>query len=251
VCGTDLRGVLPPLQKDEDRRVAAAAGWIARRVAAADAEAARQRVLAENARKAKEGYAPDPVPPPPVPVPSARPRAEHVLVFDATGSMELGHTRRLPDRYLDAAAQREAMRDTSWRNAWVAMQDTRREAGDPHTVYLTPLFDASALRGFTWRLTSIGVDTEGVAVGAALREVLDRFEWRPGAERRIVVVCDNYAGDVDLAARTAAVHRATDGLTLDVELTTRMGERRTDTWETIARAGGGVVRDAVARDDPK
>ena len=250
VCDAELRGELPRLAKDEDRRVTNAADWIARRVAAIDAEAARQRVVAENAKKAKDGYAPDPVPPPPAPVPPVRPRAEQVLVFDATGSMELGHRRRLPDRYVDDAAQREAARDTSWRHAWVAMQDTRREASDPHTVYISPVFDASAVRGFEWRLTSVGVDTEGVAVGAALREVLDRFEWRPGAERRIVVLCDNYAGDVDLAARAAAVHRAADGLTLDVELTTRMGGRRTETWETIARAGGGAVR-IVRRDTEK
>jgi hypothetical protein len=249
VCDAELRGELPRLAKDEDRRVANAADWIAQRVAAMDAEAARQRVIAENAKKAKDGYAPEPVPPS-VPVPSARPRAEQVLVYDATGSMQLGHKRRLPDRCVDDAARREAMRDTSWRHAWVAMQDTRREASDPHTVYLSPVFDASALRGYEWRLTSVGVDTEGVAAGAALRDVLDRFEWRPGAERRIVVVCDNYAGDVDLAARTAAVHRAADGLTLDVELTTRMSDKRTETWETIARAGGGAVR-VVPRDAEK
>lgn len=242
VCDTDLRGVLPQLAKDEDRRVAAAADWIVRRVAATDAEAARQRVIVENARKKRDGYGEDPVPPPPVQVPGARPRAEQVLLFDATGSMELGHTRRLPDHYLEDAAQREAMRDTSWRHGWVAMQDTRREASDPYTVYLTPVFDASALRGFSWRLRSIGVDTEGMAAGEALRETLDRFDWRFGAERRLVVVCDNYAGDVDLAVRTAAAHREADGLTLDVELTTRMSDRRVDTWDKIAQAGGGTVR---------
>lgn len=251
VCDAELRGELPRLAKDEDRRVANAADWIARRVAAIDAETARQRVAAENAKKAKDGYAPDPVPPPPAPAPPVRPRAEQVVIFDATGSTHLGHKQRLPDAFLDAAARREAMRDTSWRNGWVAMQDTRREASDPHSVYLTPLFDASALRGFEWRLSAVGVDTEGMAVGDALREVLDRFEWRPGAERRIVVICDNYAGDVDLAARTAAVHRAAEGLTLDVELTARMGQRRTDTWETIARAGGGTVRLAGATGEQK
>jgi hypothetical protein len=251
VCDAELRGVLPQLEKDEDARVKAAASWIARRAAAAAAEAERQRVIAENAHKAKDGYAPDPVPPPPAPAPPVRPRAEHVLVFDATGSMQLGHKRRLPDRYVKDAAEREASRDTSWRNAWVAMQDTRREASDPHTVYISPVFDASALRGFEWRLTSVGVDTEGIEVGAVLREVLDRFEWRPGAERRIVVVCDNYAGDVDLAARTAAVHRAADGLTLDVQLVAGMGQRRTETWETIARAGGGTVRGTRGSDDEK
>jgi len=249
VCDAELRGELPRLAKDEDRRVANAADWIARRVAAIDAEAVRQRVVAENVKKAKEGYAPEPVPPA-VPIPSARPRAEHVVLFDATGSTRLGHKQRMPDVFVDAAAQREAMRDTSWRHGWVAMQDTRREASDPHTVYFTPLLDASARRGLEWRLTSVGVDTEGMAVGAALREVLDRFEWRPGAERRIVVLCDNYAGDVDLAARTAAAHRAADGLTLDVELTVRMGAKRTETWETIARAGGGAVR-VVRRDAEK
>ena len=241
VCDAQMRGVLPVLAKDEDRRVANAADWMARRVAAIDSETERQRVIAENAKKAKEGYAPEKVPEP-VPVPSARPRAEHVIVFDATGSTVRGHKQRMPDVFVDDASRREAMRDTSWRHAWVAMQDPRREASDPHSVYVTPLLDASAVRGLEWRLTSIGVDTEGMAVGAVLRQVLDRFEWRPSAERRILVLCDNYAGDVELAARTASVHRAADGLTLDVQLTTRMGAKRTETWETIARAGGGGVQ---------
>jgi hypothetical protein len=85
------------------------------------------------------------------------------------------------------------------------------------------------------------VDTEGIAVGAVLRGVLDRFEWRPGAERRVVVVSDTYIGDPEDAQRTVSVHFAADGLTLDVGYVGFGINRNRMSWRDLFVAGGGVL----------
>jgi hypothetical protein len=241
VCDADLAPVLPDFLTNRDRRVASAASWIQRRIDAAEAAERRRQQIADNAKRAKDGYAPLDLPPVPEPVPQFRPKIDTVLVYDATGSMAAGHGKSLPEETLDEAARDESRRETSFRHAWVAMQDTRREASDPWSAFFPPVFDSAPLRTARWRLTSVGVDTEGIAVGAALREVLDRFEWRAGAARRIVVVSDNYVGDLDLARRTVAAHHDADGFELEIVLVAQMSDHRRDGWAELARAAGTTL----------
>lgn len=241
VCDADLGPVLPDLLASRDRRVAAAASWLQRRIDAAEAAKLREQQIADNAKRAKDGYAPLDLPPVPETVAQFRPKVDTVLVYDATGSMAPGHGKSLPEETLDEAARDEARRETSFRHAWVAMQDTRREASDPWSQFFPPVFDASPLRTARWRQTSVGVDTEGIAVGAALREVLDRFEWRAGAARRIVVVSDNYVGDLDLARRTVSAHHDADGFELEIVLVTQMSDHRRDGWADLARTAGTTL----------
>lgn len=241
VCDRGIASALPGLAASRDRRVAAAADWILRRNAAAEAAERRAQQAADNAKRAKDGYAPLDLPPVPEPVPQFRPKVDAVLVYDATGSMVRGHSKSLPEESIEEAGRDERRRETSFRHAWVAMQDTRREASDPWSQFFPPVFDAAPLRSARWRLTSVGVDTEGIAVGAALREVLDRFDWRAGAARRIVVVSDNYVGDLELARRTVAVHHEADGLDLEILLVAQMSDRRREGWADLARAAGTTL----------
>jgi len=232
VLDREIRGVLPALMGRGDRRITNAAECVSKRLDYQDA-------LARRAKAAKDGYAPSD--PPPVPVPSARAKVDVVYIYDNSGSMGgLSHVQNVKWA-LGLAEHEEGERSMSIRHAWVAMQDTQREAWDPPSVYFAPMFDSSVLRDVKWRQPSIGVDTQGMEVGVVLRGVLDRFDWRPGAERRVVVVSDNYVGDPEDACRTVNVHHAADGLTLDVGYVGYGIERNRKSWENLFVAAGGVL----------
>lgn len=234
VLDRELEDVLPPLAASKDARVRAAAASVAKRI---EWRAALERFEAsrEEAEKARrDGYAPfAPTEPEPV-APLPRRRVDVVHVWDATASSVRGGVHEVLG--LDTAADEERDASVSFRHAFVAMQDTRREASDPPSMYFPPLFDASALRGTRWRLPASGVDTEGMAVGAVLREVLDRFEWRDGAERRVTVTSDTSIGDLALARSVVSVHRAADGLTLLCPAPANRNARRQKSWEELMRA---------------
>jgi hypothetical protein len=232
VLDREIRDLLPGLMAGEDRRIRNAAENVSRRLDYQDA-------LARRAKAAKDGYAPND--PPPVPVPSSRAKVDVVYIYDDTGSMGGIGKQRCIRFALDRAAQEEGDLQVSYRHGWVAMQDTQREAWDPPTRYFAPVFDSLPYRNVTWRNQAAAVDTEGIAVGAVLRGVLDRFEWRPGAERRVVVVSDTYIGDPEDAQRTVSVHFAADGLTLDVGYVGFGINRNRISWRDLFVAGGGVL----------
>jgi hypothetical protein len=238
-----FRALLPTLKESTEPRVAAGAARVRKRLDYRDALARKRKLDEDNAKRKREGYAPLPDPYgelPPTP-PPPRPRVDWVFVQDCTASMRIfSHTGRVRAEWLARAARLENDPTTSVRCGFVLMQDTRREASDPETAYFGPRFLTAPLAELRWRNQSIGVDTRGIEVGTVLREALDRFEWRLGAERRIVVVSDCYVGDPELSRRTASVHRAADGLTLDVEYAGLQDHHRA-TWEALARAGGGGV----------
>jgi hypothetical protein len=215
-----------------DRRITNAADCVSKRLDYQDA-------LARRAKAAKDGYAPND--PPPIPLPPSREKVDVVYIYDDSASMGgLRHVQGIKWA-LARAEQEESERRTSFRHAWVAMQDTQREAWDPPSMYFAPVFDSSVLRDVKWRQPSIGVDTQGMEVGVVLRGVLDRFDWRPGAERRLIVVSDTYIGDPDDARRTVTVHHAADGLTLDVGYVGYGIDRNRKSWEDLFVAAGGVL----------
>jgi len=239
----EIRDVLPPLLERKDPRITAAVVGISRRIEYLDAldRWSEQRKADEKLRK--DGYAPanpaSGAPPAPT-APSARPKVDVVFIYDDTASMDVGKVRGV--RGLEAAAQEELEPGVSIRHAFVAMQDTVRNAWDPPSQYFPPLFDASMLGDVKWRQPSLGVDTQGIEVGAVLRDTLDRFDWRPGAARRVVIVSDTYVGDPELAQRTARVHRQADGLTLRCP-TLRGAEKRSKSWDELAAAANGALSD--------